>query len=78
MGCHLGRVAAGTSRGSMPFFRWAGGTADEEWCYRCNEGSSETSFYTFDPVAPVCKLGQVRAWQPASALAEIRKDAEAR
>ena len=60
-------------------FDGPGGTADEEWCYRCVEADSyETSFYAFDPVAPVCKLEQARALQTGSAIAEMRRAVEAR
>ena len=63
-------------------FDGPGGLADEEWCFRCIETngseSYEISFYAFDPAAPVCRLEQVRAWEPASAIAGVRREVESR
>ncbi|HXA07852.1 MAG TPA: hypothetical protein VNY30_23560, partial [Bryobacteraceae bacterium] len=61
-------------------FDGPGGLADEEWCYRCVETdgpeSYETSFYAFDPQKPVCRLGQLRAWQTGPSVAEVQSAIE--
>jgi hypothetical protein len=62
-------------------FDGTGFGADEQWCYRCVETAGaetyEWSFYAFDVAAPVCRLGQLRAWQSGSVISETRRAVEA-
>jgi len=62
-------------------FDGTGFGADEQWCYRCVESAGaenyESSFYAFDVAAPVCRLGQLRAWQSGPAIGETRRAVEA-
>src|SRR5947207_6758437 len=57
-------------------FDGTGFGADEQWGYRCIESAGaenyEWSFYAFDVAAPVCRLGQLRAWQTGAAIGETR------
>jgi hypothetical protein len=61
-------------------FDGTGYGADEQWCYRCVESAGaetyEWSFYAFDVAAPVCRLGQLRAWQSGPAIGETRRAIE--
>jgi hypothetical protein len=62
-------------------FDGTGFGADEQWCYRCVESAGaetyEWSFYAFDVAAPVCRLGQLRAWQSGPSISETRRAVEA-
>src|SRR5882724_1912782 len=61
-------------------FDGTGFGADEQWCYRCAESAGaetyEWSFYAFDVAAPVCRLGQLRAWQSGPTMGETRRAVE--
>jgi len=53
---------------------------DEQWCYGCVESAGAEnyawSFYAFDVTAPVCWLGQLRAWQPGPSIGATRRTIE--
>jgi hypothetical protein len=71
---------AGHSGAKCRAFDGTGFGADEQWCYRCVESAGaetyEWSFYAFDVAAPVCRLGQLRAWQSGPATGETRRAIE--
>src|SRR6266849_1014066 len=71
---------AGHSGAKCRSFDGTGFGADEQWCYRCVESAGaetyEWSFYAFDVAAPVCRLGQLRAWQTGPSIGETRRTIE--